>query len=335
MGATLLQQIMEVNRKFLAGSPQFLDSTGEPFIVITCMDPRLTGVIEPALGLPKHRAIVIRTAGNAVSDSTHDVLRSVAAGIFMKAGKEIFVVGHTDCALASFSASEVAESFRKAGIPRSAFGDQDLRSWFGAFADVRVNVREAVRYLRESSLMPRNIKIHGLIIGIEKGEVEVVLDGDAAPVELRMQQAEEEEVTKASVPEGAAQAAAAASSPAPPGSIPPMPKGAKGPVVIPVPAKVAKAGQPASLLDAAMILKDFISRERQNARFERTLAKIDTLLRNEKDPVRVIAGLDEIADSYKAKYPELPGALECLKRSVQGKGTAGLSVKDLIRHVFE
>ena len=45
MSPTLLQQIKEANKRYLTGSPQLLDSTGDPFVVLACMDPRLTGVL--------------------------------------------------------------------------------------------------------------------------------------------------------------------------------------------------------------------------------------------------------------------------------------------------
>ncbi|HYK89701.1 MAG TPA: carbonic anhydrase [Acidobacteriota bacterium] len=334
MSPTLLQQVREANKKFLAGTPQLLDSSGAPFIVVTCMDPRLTGVIEAALGLPPHRAIVIRTAGNSVSDANTDVLRSVAAAIFLKGGKEIFIAGHTDCALSKFSAAAAIESFRNAGIPRSAFGDADLRNWFGAFTDVKANVISAVEYLRKSVLVPKDVKVHGLIIRIESGEAEVIADGDVAPAEVAPTQVKHEEVA-APPPIAAATAAAAPSAPAPaPASL--VQKGVKGPVVIPTSEKTpGPIKPPESMLDAAMIVRDFIYHERRNAQFERTLAKINNLLKTERDPVRLVTELDAVAHSYKAKYPKLPGALEYLKNSLQGKGATGFGFRELMKRMLE
>lgn len=338
MNPTLLQQIREVNKSFLAGSARFLDASGDPFIVITCMDGRLSGLLEPALGLPKHRAMVIRTAGNRVSEADRDALRSVAAGVFMKGAKEILIVGHTDCALSKFSAPEVIESFRKAGIPRSAFGDEDLRNWFGAFTDIKANVLQGVEYLRKSGFVPRDLKIHGLIIGIENGELEIVSDGDVAPVEAAPPPARHEE-TEARKPSVAARAAAAEAAHPIPAPLPPTPKGAKGPVIIAGAEKSAEAKstvrQPNSMLDAAMILRDFISRERQNASFERTVSQIDTLLKSERDPIRIVAELEKIVDNFRSRYPELPGALEYLKKAVQARGASGFGFKELMKRMLE
>jgi carbonic anhydrase len=335
MSQTLLQQIREVNKSFLAGSPRFLDASGDHFIVVACMDPRLTGFIEPALGLPQNRALVIRIAGNQVSDANRDVVRSVAAGVFMKGAKEILIVGHTDCALSKFSAAEVIESFRKAGIPRSAFGDEDLRTWFGAFTDVKTNVLQSVEYLRKAIFVPRDLKIHGLIIGIERGELEIVLDGDVAPIEAAPAPAKPEEIAAAisSVAPGTSMAVPAM-PPAPPES-----KSVKGPVKIGAVEKTAGAKpvprQPDSMLEAAMVLRDFISRERQNAQFERTVAQIDNVLKSERDPIRIVAEMERIANNYRAKYPELPGALEYLKKAVRARDFSHLGFKELMRRMLE
>src|SRR5512144_647566 len=105
--SSLLRQIEEANKSYRAGTPRLLDPAGDPFVVICCIDPRLTGFLEPALGLPKHRAVVIRTAGNRMSAADPDALRSVAVALFVKNAREILVVGHTDCGLASFSAVAV------------------------------------------------------------------------------------------------------------------------------------------------------------------------------------------------------------------------------------
>jgi len=216
---TLLRRILEANKSFLAGAGRPLDASGEPFVVVACMDARLTGLLEPAMGLPRNRAVIVRTAGNRVSRANPDVLRSIAVGFFVKGAREVFVVGHTDCAMAGFSAAQAAENFRKAGVARAAFGDEDLRTWFGAFVSVEANVRESVDALRRSGLVPAGGKVHGLIIDTAGGALQVIVDGDAEPASAR---APEAEVARAPVE---------AAAPKPP-PIPPVPPADKTPPVI-------------------------------------------------------------------------------------------------------
>lgn len=63
------------------------------------MDTRLTGFLEPALGIERGDAKIIKNAGNTVVDQ--DVIRSVAASIFALGVEEVMVIGHTNCGMAN------------------------------------------------------------------------------------------------------------------------------------------------------------------------------------------------------------------------------------------
>ncbi len=53
---------------------------------------------------------------------------------------------------------------------------QGLVNWLGAFDDVHVNVREVVSAIRNNPYLPK-IPVHGLVIDIETGKLEVVEQG--------------------------------------------------------------------------------------------------------------------------------------------------------------
>jgi len=337
---SLLRQILKANQSFLAGTPQFLDPSGDPLVVVTCIDPRLTGLIEPALGLPRHRAAIVRTAGNQISDRTPDMLRSIAAALYVKGASEVIVAGHTDCGMAGFSVSEVTERFRKAGIPRGAFGNEDLRTWFGAFASIRNNVVLGVEYLRRSGLVSAEIRIHGLIVDTERGAVEVVVDGDlvsqgAAPPALEMEPEPEpasaaKEDRKAEHPE----TRPPSGSPIPPGTA----KTAKGPIVVGTPASAGK-GEPApappdSLLEAALVIRDFIVRERRDQKLQKAITDLRTIWNQQKNPVRIFSELERIAQVYERDYPSLRGALLYLQDSVRSGRADKIGMAEVMRRVL-
>lgn len=48
--------------------------------IVTCMDTRLTNFLEPALGIGRGDAKIIRNAGNTIVGE--DVIRSVAAAVY-------------------------------------------------------------------------------------------------------------------------------------------------------------------------------------------------------------------------------------------------------------
>ncbi len=331
---TLLQKIREANKSFLAGAPRFLDPAGEPFVVVACIDPRLTGLLEPALGLPRGRAVIIRNAGNEASERTRDSLRSVAVALFVKHAREIIVVGHTDCGLANFAAAEVAEAFRQAGVPRQAFGDEDLRTWFGAFAGVKDNVIAAVGYLRNSGIVPRGTKVHGLIMDTGRGEIEVVVDGDLAPaVPVKPPEPEPPAApVEAAEKEKAAEPQPQAAAPAKP---PEEQRPRKGPVIVgKTAAGPEEPAAPRSMLQAAMILREFMQQERQKPQMQAAFLNLKTMWQREKNPVAVFVEFQKLVRAYEAQYPQVPGALAYIENAVRSGNMDKVGFADVIRRIL-
>ncbi len=339
--STLLNQIGEANKSFLAGHPQFLDPAGDPFVVVACIDARLTGLIEPALGLPRNRASVIRTAGNQLSEKNGDALRSIAVALYLKQAKEILVLGHTDCAMSGFSVQEVTDNFRKAGIPRGAFGNEDLRAWFGAFANVRENITSSIAYLRKSGLVPADLKIHGLVLDTNSGAVDIVVNGYLAPQPaVAAATAGATPSVTAPTPEKPAQAPEPPSPPeqdSPP-KIPAQPKSkaAKGPIVIgESPAKNVQVPPPDSLVDAVMVVRKFFLRERQNQQLQNAVAQLKRTWKVERSPSSMLEHLYKIAQVYESQYPELPGALAYIENAVRSGGADRIGFGEIIKRILE
>jgi carbonic anhydrase len=124
------------------------------FAVVTCMDARL----DPAkfLGLEEGDAHVIRNAGGIVTD---DALRSLVISHHLLGTEEVFVIGHTDCGMLTFSDEEVQERLGT---------DMPLH----AFPDLEGRVAESVRTVRESDLLPD--RVTGFVYEVETGRLREV-----------------------------------------------------------------------------------------------------------------------------------------------------------------
>ena len=293
-------------------------------MVLACIDPRLTGLLEAACGLSRGRALVLRTAGNQVNERTSDALRSIASGAYLKEATELFIVGHTDCALARFSSADVIERFRSLGVSRSAFGHDDLRAWFGAFADVKANVIESARSVRKSGVLAAAFPIHGLVIDTGSGALEVIAEAKLAEPAAPSPPPRVEEARAKSAPRAAE---------APP---PPVPRPAPAK---PKPAQTAAPESPAaprvSLLEAATILHKFFRDQRHNPKFERTLADVLALAKYERNPAILYNALASTLREYEGEYPQLPPALAALRESIEQRGGAGHELTELVRRVLE
>src|SRR5579864_1546340 len=156
--------------------------------VVTCMDCRLVQMFEQALGLQRGDVLELRTAGATISTpereaANNDLVRSLAAGIYLLGVREVAVIGHTQCGLAHANPTVLTASMQAQGvdpqqlIERENLGNlQGLVGWLGAFDDVHLNVREVVNVIRSSPYLPK-IPVHGLVIDIETGKLEMVERG--------------------------------------------------------------------------------------------------------------------------------------------------------------
>ena len=62
------------------------------------------------------------------------------------------------------------------GVDRSKLPD-NVNEFFGLFASERANVMKAVDYVRQSSLIGSAIPVHGLMVDIQSGQLEWLVNG--------------------------------------------------------------------------------------------------------------------------------------------------------------
>jgi carbonic anhydrase len=339
---TILEQILAANQGYLTGTARPLEDAGPFFLVIACIDPRLTGLLAPAMGLPRGRAMIIRVAGNSILPTSHDVQRSVAAAMYIRAAREIFVVGHTDCAMAAFSTQSVIESFRGAGVPRSAFGNGDLREWFGAFTDIEANVFQSIENLAHSGILPSDARLHGLIMDTITGKIEVLRKADPeGQLTPEPSHSTGDLGITPPLPDPRFQAAPkpqAISPGEPPPPLSAASKSQRGPAGIPglAPAVRESAAPPESMAEALKVLADFIQRERQNPKLRPDLLRLRENLSKESDPFELLIEVARIARENAIRYPRVPGAVEYiaehLKSGNAGDGRTTSTLRQILRY---
>lgn len=179
---TQLEAIIAANRSFTRPNafPPLPKSPKKQLAIFTCMDTRLVDFLEPAMGLSRGDAKVIKNAGNIIVDPmSGSVIRSLVAGIFMLGVEEIFVIGHRDCGMAELDAESVKRDMVNRGISPDIIEIHvpDLKQWLGIFAHPVENVERVVKIIRHNPLIPRDVPIHGLIFCPNDGHLDVVVDG--------------------------------------------------------------------------------------------------------------------------------------------------------------
>jgi carbonic anhydrase len=177
----LFEAIVEANHRAVSGDKSagvhvadFSDAL--PVVALTCIDVRLNPLMPAVLGLPPQEFIWLRNAGNIITSSTSSTMRSLALACAIKGGKEIAVIGHSDCRVGQTSILQLTDQFKALGVERSAL-PENLTEFFGVFASERQNVLKAVEFVRHSRLIGAAIPVHGLLVDIQTGRLEWLVNG--------------------------------------------------------------------------------------------------------------------------------------------------------------
>jgi carbonic anhydrase len=189
---TWLDEIFEANERFLErNNLDKLITKRSPgtYAIVTCMDPRIN--LE-AIGIaplgnkvdPSSQVRIIRTVGGAVEP------RSIVVARYLAGLKELTIMMHTDCgnSLAYKKIDILVENMIKQLEPerlkkfRTSIGEpfrERLLDWLKAFEDPQKAVKREVEDLRNYSIIPKDLVIHGLVYDVFTGKISVVVNGYA------------------------------------------------------------------------------------------------------------------------------------------------------------
>jgi carbonic anhydrase len=113
-----------------------------------------------SLGLREGDAHLIRNAGGVASD---DAIRSLVISHWRLGTERALVIGHTQCGMATFTDEELRRL-----LAEKTRAEVD-HLYFLTFSDVDERVRESVRILRETRLLPDDYEVAGLVFDVETG----------------------------------------------------------------------------------------------------------------------------------------------------------------------
>jgi carbonic anhydrase len=177
----LFEAILDANHRAVAGDnsaglhpAEFANEL--PIIALTCIDPRLNAFFPNVLGIPAEDFIWLRNAGNIVTGSLSSTMRSLALAGAVKGGREIAIIGHTDCHVCQTTTMVLLDKLKALGVDRSRL-PENVNEFFGMFATERQNVIKACGLVRSSPLIGPKIPVHGLLVDIASGQLDWVVNG--------------------------------------------------------------------------------------------------------------------------------------------------------------
>ena len=108
-------------------------------------------------------------------------MRSILVAIYSLGAEEIFVVGHYDCGMTGMGHEAILEKARAAGVEDQtiktlAHAGIDLESWLTGFASPTAGVKASVDMIKNHPLLPKHLKVHGLVMHPDSGKLDVVTE---------------------------------------------------------------------------------------------------------------------------------------------------------------
>lgn len=177
----LFEAIVDANHRALAGDSRaginparFVDSL--PAVALTCFDPRMHPLMPEVLGVAEPDFIWVTNAGNVITSSLGSTVRSLALACVAHGGREIAIIGHTDCLFFHPGKLLRTDHWRN-WLTELGSAVGSLSDFVNRHPEERLNVGVAVRLARESPLISKRIPIHGLIVDVESGRLDWVVNG--------------------------------------------------------------------------------------------------------------------------------------------------------------
>ena len=174
----MIDEILQFNRDFVARKKY------EPFLtdkfparklaVVSCMDTRLSVLLQEALGLKNGDAKIIKNAGGLIPTPYDSAMRSLVVAVYELGVEEVMVVHHSQCGACHMCYGHLREAMLQRGITEETLSAVeasgiDLTAWLEGFHDTEASVRRTVAAVREHPLMPHDLTVRGFIIDSATG----------------------------------------------------------------------------------------------------------------------------------------------------------------------
>ncbi|EHI97890.1 MULTISPECIES: carbonic anhydrase [unclassified Clostridium] len=182
-----LEEIIEYNRRFVENKDyeQYVTTKipKKKMAILSCMDTRLTELLPKAMNIKNGDAKIIKDAGATVMHPFGGVMRSILVAVYEFGAEDVFVIGHHGCGMSNLDTRSLVDKMINRGIKQETIltlnnAGINVEKWLRGFESVEESIKESVRMIKNHPLFPKEVRVHGLLISPETGELEVIINGD-------------------------------------------------------------------------------------------------------------------------------------------------------------
>jgi carbonic anhydrase len=185
-----MKKILEFNEKFVEEKEYEKFSTSKfpdkKWVVLSCMDTRLTELLPNALNFKNGDAKFIKNAGAVIKHPFGSVMRSIIVAIYELQAEKICVIGHYGCGMGNINPDAMVKKFKERGVTENTmntlgYAGIDVKNWIQGFENVADSVKESVQIIKNHPLLPKDVAVYGLVIDPETGKLDLVVDDPILP----------------------------------------------------------------------------------------------------------------------------------------------------------
>ena len=178
-----LDEILEYNKLFVENKEyeqyKATKYPGKKLVILSCMDTRLTELLPKALNLKNGDAKIVKNAGATIMHPFGSIIRSIIVAIYEFNTDEVLVIGHKNCGMSNINGEEIINKIISRGVSKETIdtinnSGINIDKWLHGFDSVEDSVKESVDLIKKHPLIPKEIKVHGLIMDPESGKLEVI-----------------------------------------------------------------------------------------------------------------------------------------------------------------
>ncbi|GAB2535205.1 beta-class carbonic anhydrase [Gracilibacillus alcaliphilus] len=178
-----LDQLLDFNQKFVDDKEYETYHTdkfpNKRMVIFTCMDTRLVELLPKALNIRNGDVKMVKNAGAIIRKPFDSIMKSLLVAIYSLKAEEVVVIGHYGCGMSNVNTEELQQSMLDRGIPEDTLhtlehAGIDLHKEFHGFEKIEDSVKQSVGIIRNHPLLPKEVKVHGLIIDPATGKLDVV-----------------------------------------------------------------------------------------------------------------------------------------------------------------
>jgi len=183
-----LEEMLEFNKQFVEGKRYEPYETNtypnKRMLIFTCMDSRLIELLNKALNIKNGDVKMVKNAGAIIRDPFDSIMKSILVAIYNLKAEEVAVIAHHDCGMSHTDTDELMETMKNRGVSQESLDTLNanginLHQEFSGFEKPEDSVEQSVSIIRNHPLLPKDVKVHGLVIDPNTGKLDVVTKEEA------------------------------------------------------------------------------------------------------------------------------------------------------------